>query len=61
MGKDMFWTTVTFAIVLGVLILAFWPADKGSVVVVRYDCSTLAEQLNVPAKVLEECRKREGK
>ena len=61
MAKDMFWTITTFSIVLGVLILAFWPADKSNVVVVRYDCSTLAGQIDVPAKVQEECRKREGK
>ena len=28
MAKDMFWTTVTFSIILIVLILAFWPKDK---------------------------------
>jgi hypothetical protein len=61
MAKDMFWTTVTFAIIIGVLILAFWPADKSKVVVVKYDCTTVAGQTNVPVTVLEECRKREGK
>ena len=57
----MFWTIVTFAIIISILVLAFWPADKSNVVVVRYDCSTLSDQSNVPTKVLEECRKREGK
>ena len=63
MAKDMFWTIVTFAVVLGVLALAFWPADKSNVVVVKYDCSALIGgwHPDVPARVLEECRKRENK
>lgn len=63
MAKDMFWTITTFAIVLGVLILAFWPNDKSSVVVVKYDCRMLIGgwHPDIPLKVQEECRKREGK
>jgi len=41
MAKDIFWTSVTFGIVLAVLVLAFWPTNKGSVVVVTYDCRML--------------------
>jgi hypothetical protein len=61
MAKDVFWTTVTFSIVLGILALAFWPASKSNVVVVKYDCSMLIGgwHPDVPAKVQEECRKRE--
>lgn len=55
----MFWTTVTFSIIIGILMLAFWPADKANVVVVKYDCTKLIG--NEPTTVQEECRKREGK
>lgn len=55
----MFWTTVTFGVIFGVLALAFWPANKGSVVVVKYDCAKLIG--DEPTAVQEECRKREGK
>lgn len=61
MAKDMFWTIVTFGIIIGVMVLAFWPADKSSVVVVKYDCRMLIGgwHPDVPVKVQEECRKRE--
>jgi hypothetical protein len=61
MSKDIFWTSVTFGIVLAVLVLAFWPTNKGSVVIVKYDCSVLIGgwHPDVPTKVQEECRKRE--
>ena len=61
MAKDFFWTAITFIILIGVLVLAFWPSSKGSVVVVKYDCSVLIGgwHPDVPVKVQEECRKRE--
>ena len=63
MAKDFFWTFVTFGIVLGILILSFWPADKSSVVVVKYDCSMLIGgwHPDVPVKVQEECKQRKQK
>jgi hypothetical protein len=63
MAKDFFWTFVTFGIVLGILILSFWPASKGNVVVVTYDCSMLIGgwHPDVPVKVQEECRRRKEK
>lgn len=61
MAKDLFWTITTFTIVFGILILAFWPADKNNIIVVKYDCTALAGYADIPAKVLEECRKREAK
>ena len=62
MAKDVFWTTVTFVIVLGVLVLAFWPQDR-SQVVVKYDCRMLMGgwHPDVPLAVQEECRKRSTK
>ena len=60
MAKDLFWTTVTFGILIGILVLAFWPADKSNVVVVKYDCRMLIGgwHPDVPVKVQEECRER---
>ena len=62
MAKDLFWTTVTFSIVLGVLILAMWPQDRTQVVV-KYDCRVLLGSWHpdVPVAVQEECRKRNQK
>lgn len=62
MAKDLFWTTVTFAIVLGVLMLAMWPQDRTQVVV-KYDCRVLIGgwHPDVPVAVQEECRKRNTK
>ena len=62
MAKDLFWTIVTFAIVLGVLALAFWPQDQNQVVV-KYDCRMLMGgwHPDVPVAVQEECRKRSTK
>jgi hypothetical protein len=59
MAKDVFWTVVTFVIVLGVLMLAFWPQDRNQVVV-KYDCRMLMGgwHPDVPLAVQEECRKR---
>lgn len=54
MAKDMFWTIVTFAIIVAVLALAFWPVDK-SIVIVRYDCRQLVD---APVAIHEECSKR---
>lgn len=63
MAKDMFWTSVTFGIIISLLILAFWPNTKGSVVVVKYDCRVLVGESHpdVPAVVQEECKKRSNK
>jgi hypothetical protein len=63
MAKDLFWTIVTFAIVLGILVLAFWPTNKSDVVVVKYDCRQLIGgwHPDIPLKVQEECRKRSTK
>ena len=60
MAKDMFWTTVTFGIIFGVLALAFWPTHKGSVVVIKYDCHQLIDgsHSDIPTAVQEECRKK---
>jgi hypothetical protein len=61
MAKDFFWIAVTFSIVIGILVLAFWPSSKGNVVVVKYDCSVLIGgwHPDVPVKVQEACKKRE--
>lgn len=61
MAKDFFWTAITFSILTGCLILAFWPSSKSSVVIVKYDCSMLIGgwHPDVPVKVQEECRKME--
>lgn len=58
----MFWTTVTFSIIIAVLMLAFWPQDKTQVVV-KYDCRMMVGgwHPDFPAKVIEECRKRSSK
>ena len=62
MAKDLFWTFVTFAIVLGMLVLAFWPQDQNQVVI-KYDCRQLMGgwHPDVPVVVQEECRKRSNK
>lgn len=62
MAKDMFWTVVTFTIIIGVLALAFWPQNKNQVVV-KYDCRLLIGgwHPDIPLKVQEECRKRNTK
>jgi hypothetical protein len=63
MAKDIFWITTTFVIMISVLLLAFWPADKSSVVVVKYDCEILIGgwHPDVPIAVQEECRKLRSK
>jgi hypothetical protein len=63
MAKDIFWITTTFVITTAVLLLAFWPGDKSSVVVIKYDCRTLIGgwHPDVPVTVQEECRKLGGK
>ena len=60
MAKDIFWTLVTFGIVLAVLVLAVWPTSKGDVVVVQYDCRMLMGgwHPDVPVRVQEACRKK---
>lgn len=62
MAKDLFWTVVTFTIIIAVLVLAFWPQDKNQVVV-KYDCRMLMGgwHPDVPVAVQEECRKRSTK
>lgn len=59
MAKDMFWTTVTFSIIIGIMVLAFWPSNKGHVIV--YDCRLAEGNINYPDAVKEECRKRSNK
>jgi hypothetical protein len=61
MAKDIFWTSVTFAIIIAILVAAFWPVDKSQVIVIKYDCGLVNADLNMPATVKEECRKRELK
>jgi len=62
MAKDLFWTAVTFAIVLGMLVLAFWPQDQNQVVI-KYDCRMLIGgwHPDVPVAVQKECQKRSNK
>jgi F0F1-type ATP synthase membrane subunit b/b' len=60
MAKDIFWTSVTFAILLGVLALAFWPADVQHVTV-KYDCRIAEISPDYPVAVKEACRKRNQK
>ena len=62
MAKDIFWVTVTFSIIISILLLAFWPQDKTQVVV-KYDCRVLVGgwHPDFPAKVIEECRQRSNK
>ena len=60
MGKDMFWTTVTFGIIIGVLALAFWPVDR-HLVTIKYDCRVAEISPDYPATVKEQCRKLRSK
>jgi len=62
MAKDVFWTVVTFGIIIAVLALAMWPPDRNQVVV-KYDCRMLMGgwHPDVPVAVQEECRKRSTK
>jgi len=53
----MFWTTVTFAVLLTILALAFWPADVRHVTV-KYDCGIAEISPDYPVAVKEQCRKR---
>lgn len=59
MAKDIFWVTVTFSIILGLILLAGWPESKTQIVV-KYDCRQLIGgwHPDVPTTVQEECRKR---
>lgn len=56
----MFWTTVTFGIIIGVLALAFWPVDRQHVTVV-YDCRVAEISPDYPVAVKEKCRKLRSK
>lgn len=56
----MFWTSVTFIIIFGVLALAFWPSDVKHVTV-KYDCSIAEISPDYPVAVKEACRKRSTK
>ena len=58
MAKDLFWTVVTFAIIISVLVLAFWPQDRNQVVI-KYDCRHLVS--DAPVAVQEECKRRSTK
>ena len=62
MAKDLFWTAVTFTIVLGMLVLAFWPQDQNQVVV-KYDCRKVIGgwHPDAPIAVKEKCQKRSTK
>ena len=60
MAKDMFWTTVTFGIIIGVLCLAFWPEDVRHVTV-KYDCRIAEISPDYPVAVKEQCRKLRSK
>jgi hypothetical protein len=62
MAKDVFWTVVTFGIIIAMLALAMWPQDRNQVVV-KYDCRMLIGgwHPDVPLAVQEECRKRSTK
>lgn len=59
MGKDMFWTTVTFGVIIGVLALAFWPVDR-NIVVIKYDCRVAEISPDYPVAVKEQCRKKQN-
>ena len=56
----MFWTTVTFGIIFGVLALAFWPASTTHVTV-KYDCRVAEISPDYPVAVKEQCRKLRSK
>ena len=60
MAKDMFWTTTTFSLLLGVLIMAFWPNDI-RYVTVKYDCRLSEISPDYPVAVKQACRKKELK
>lgn len=60
MAKDMFWTSVTFVIIFGMLALAFWPADVRHVTV-KYDCRIAEISPDIPLAVKEQCRKLRSK
>ena len=60
MAKDMFWTTTTFSLLLGVLIMAFWPNDIRHVTV-KYDCHLSEISPDYPVAVKQACRKKELK
>jgi len=57
MAKDIFWSTVTFSIIITILMLAFWPADTKHVTVM-YNCSIAEISPDYPVAVKEACRKR---
>ena len=61
MFKNFGWILAGLCVIVAVLVLAFWPATQGHVVVVKYDCSTAETDLSVPPAVKEACRKRESK
>ena len=63
MAKNFGWIFMLFCFATLILSFAFWPVNKGSVVVVQYDCSVLIGgwHPDIPLKVQEECRKRNDK
>ena len=61
MARNFGWLVAAFCCIVTMFTLAFWPSNKGNVVVVKYDCSHLIGgwHPDIPVKVQEECRKRE--
>jgi hypothetical protein len=55
MPKDLFWTFGTFGIIIGILTLTFWPADK-NYILVKYDCHIAEISPDYPVAVKEQCR-----
>jgi hypothetical protein len=62
MVKEIFWIFVASSMVIAIWMLAVWPNNKTEVVT-KYDCRMLIGgwHPDVPAKVIEECRKRSSK
>ena len=62
MIKDLFWITVASSIIIIMAMLAMWSNDKTETLA-TYDCRALIGgwHPDVPAKVIEECRKRSSK
>ena len=62
MIKDLFWITVASSIVIVMAMLAMWSNHKTETLA-KYDCRMLIGgwHPDVPAKVVEECRKRSSK
>jgi len=63
MHKDLYWLGSACIFIVAILYLAFLPVDKSNVVVIQYDCRSLIGNWHpeVPAQVIEECKKRKLK